>query len=96
MNFVGLVRMTLGLVNASHSLLEGQAVKLTFFASCGTQPYTTFIMADHSGGVGTNHIRARKERPLYLSLRAACGKTCKFLPNLFGLLNCSCFFGVKK
>ena len=34
MNFVGLVRMTPGLVNASHSLLEGQAVKLTFFAPC--------------------------------------------------------------
>ena len=28
--------MTLGLVNAGHSLPEGQAVKLTFFALCGT------------------------------------------------------------
>ena len=68
MNFVGLVRMTLGPVNASHSLPEGQAVKLTFFAPCGTQPYTTFIIADHSGGVGTNHIRARQVRVLYIYL----------------------------
>ena len=25
--------------------------------------YTTFVMADRSGGVGTNHIRARQVRP---------------------------------
>ena len=31
-NVLGLVEMTLGLVVASHSLPEWQAVKLTFFA----------------------------------------------------------------
>ena len=30
-------------------------------------PYTTFIMAERSAGVGTNHIRARQVRPLCLS-----------------------------
>ena len=30
--FLGLVEMNFGLVNASHSLLEWQAAKLTFFA----------------------------------------------------------------
>ena len=30
--FLGLVEMNFGLVNASHSLPEWQAVKLTFFA----------------------------------------------------------------
>ena len=33
--FGGLVEMTFGLVHASYSLLEWQAVKLTFFAHCG-------------------------------------------------------------
>ena len=31
--FLGLVEMNFGLVNASHSLPEWQAIKLTFFAS---------------------------------------------------------------
>ena len=33
--FGGLVEMTFGLVHASYSLPEWQAVKLTFFAHCG-------------------------------------------------------------
>ena len=33
-NFGGLVEMTFGLVNASFSLPEWQAVKMTFFARC--------------------------------------------------------------
>ena len=35
---------------------------------------TTFIMADCSGGVETNHIRARQVRPLYLSPKAVVWK----------------------
>ena len=33
--FLGLAEMTCGLVTASFSLPEGQAVKMIFFAPCG-------------------------------------------------------------
>ena len=36
--------------------------------------YTTFIMADRSGGVVTNHIRARQVRPRYLYPKAVVWK----------------------
>ena len=35
--------------------------------------YTTFIMADRSGGVATNRIRGRQVKPL--SLKRSSGKT---------------------
>ena len=38
--FFGLVKMTFGLVDASYSLPEGQAVKLTFFAPCWHSCFT--------------------------------------------------------
>ena len=32
--FLGLVKMTFGLVHANHSLAKGQVVKLSFFVPC--------------------------------------------------------------
>ena len=42
--FLGLVEMTCGLVHASYSLPESQAVKLTFFAHCNVTAQWTFCI----------------------------------------------------
>ena len=47
-NFLGLVEMTSGLVNASFSLPEWQAVKMILFAPCGTH-YLSRTVAKESG-----------------------------------------------
>ena len=44
--FFGLVKMTFGLVHASYSLPEWQAVKLTFFAPC-YRLINSLILTEH-------------------------------------------------
>ena len=44
--FFGLIEMTFGLVHASYSLPEWQAVKLTFFAPCSPVKYTFLLLLE--------------------------------------------------
>ena len=68
------------------SMSKDAAVKFSWAAVSeelnSRAPYTTFIMADRSGGVGTNHIRARQVRPLYLSPRVVVWKNMQ-MPSKF-------------
>ena len=65
--FFGLVKMTLGLVHANYSLLEWQAVKLTFFAPCKIafitcvnrliSIYSFSYLATRLGGINQRHYK---------------------------------------
>ena len=65
--FFGLVKMTLGLVHANYSLLEWQAVELTFFAPCKIafitcvnrliSIYSFSYLATRLGGINQRHYK---------------------------------------